>query len=82
MTKYELTKIIGQALTLAKDAGVSAKDVERLQMYEDYLRLKAEGHKVTAIIYHLGEEWDMSESKVYAYIAKMGEAYTLPAKRE
>lgn len=77
MTRYELVKAIGSALVLAKEHGISATDYAKLSAYEDYLRYKAEGHKVTAIMYHLSEEYGISESKLYEYFARMKQEISL-----
>lgn len=71
MTKYELTKLAASLLTTAKANKVTTADVEKLPIFEDYQRLCAEGHKITAIMYYLSEHYGVCESKLYAYFAKM-----------
>jgi len=39
-------------------------------MYEDYSRLKAEGHKVTYTIAYLSEIYNVSEHTIYNMVKK------------
>ena len=71
MTKHDITLILASSLRLARDNGLTPADVDKLAIYDEYTRLKAQGQKVTAIVYDLSLRYELSESKVYAYIRKM-----------
>ena len=47
MKQYELMKSAESVLKVLAKNNIDIKDVERLKMYEDYARLKSEGHKMT-----------------------------------
>lgn len=51
------------------EANINPKDVQYLEMYKDYLRLKNEGHKITWIHSILSDEYNVSIRNI-KYIVK------------
>ena len=45
MRKYELIKALQSTLKVLADNDIDARDGRYVQMYEDYERLRKEGHK-------------------------------------
>lgn len=73
MTKYELVKVLRSALeTLAKN-GIETRDARHVEMFEDWLRLRGEGHKYIYIIRYLSQQYEMSETSVYRIVRKFSE---------
>ena len=46
MKAYEVLLLAKPALEKLADVGVSPKDIQHLEMFNDYMNLKSEGHKV------------------------------------
>ena len=44
-----------------------------LELYEDYVRLKNDGHKMTYIVFHLSDVYGISERKIYYLVKKFEE---------
>lgn len=65
MTEYELLKCVESVCKMMARNGVKADDVKYVQMYEDYKRLRDEGHKVRYISYYLSEQYGVGEATVF-----------------
>lgn len=68
-----------EILTLAKpmiekliSAGISPKDIQHLDLYKDYLRLKGEGHKIAYIEAYLCEEYNIKRTRFFELTKKLG----------
>ena len=70
MKVNELLRISKSLLDTLNKCGVKALDVDYLQLYDDYLRLKEDGFKITYIVEHLGEEYSISVRSVFMIIKK------------
>lgn len=53
------------------DNGIDAKDVRYLDLFRDYERLCAEGHKKTYILYYLSQQYDVDKVTIYRIAARM-----------
>ena len=73
MTKYELVKLLQGVMDTLDKNGISVQDNRHITMYEDWLRLKSEGHKYIYIIHYLSQQYEMSETSVYRIIRKFSE---------
>lgn len=71
MTQYELLKATESILATLESSGVDAKDVKYLSMYDEYKRLKDEGHKISYIAYYLAQQHECGEATVYRVIKRM-----------
>lgn len=56
--------------TLA-DNGIDPRDVDNIKLYEDWVRMRKEGHKYQYIIYYLTTQYGKSESGVHRIIKRM-----------
>lgn len=77
MKKYELMKSAESVLKLLAKNNIDIKYVERLRMYEDYARLKREGHKMTYIVYYLTEQYSIGAATVYRVAKRMEQDISL-----
>ncbi len=71
MTQYELLKTAESLLAVLMSNDVDAKDVKYLEMYQEYMRLKKEGHKVGYVVYYLSQLYECSEATVYRVVKRM-----------
>ena len=71
MTQYELLKKAESLLVVLMSNDVDAKDVKYLEMYQEYMRLKKEGHKVGYVVYYLSQQYECSEATVYRVVKRM-----------
>jgi hypothetical protein len=71
MTQYELLKTAESLLVVLMSNDVDAKDVKYLEMYQEYMRLKKEGHKVGYVVYYLSQQYECSEATVYRVVKRM-----------
>jgi hypothetical protein len=71
MTQYELLKTAESLLAVLMSNDVDAKDVKYLEMYQEYMRLKKEGHKVGYVVYYLSQQYECSEATVYRVVKRM-----------
>lgn len=71
MTQYELLKMAEPILTKMLDSGIGITDVRNLQVFEEYERMKKEGHKMSYIVSYLGSEYKLTERAVHYLIKRM-----------
>lgn len=71
VTQYEAMKQCREVLELLARNKVSMSDVLRMEVYEEWCRLRKEGHKITYIAYYLSRQYDMNESSVYRLVKRM-----------
>ena len=60
-------------LTILTENDVDAKDVKYLGLYEDFARLKEEGHKIGYVVYYLSQQYECSEATVYRVVKRMAQ---------
>lgn len=73
MTTFEYLTAIGSVGVVMDKNHIPPKLTRYAPMYEDWERLKAEGHKKTWIIAYLCDSYDISRSTFHNIINKMGE---------
>lgn len=73
MTKYEFVKINYSMMQEMKKNNISCSDSSFVEMYEEYSRLKGEGHKITYIIQYLSDRFGVGKTHLYEIVKKMGE---------
>jgi Mor family transcriptional regulator len=57
-------------------AGIKYDDYKHVELYNEYTAMKARGEKVTYIVAHLSERYNLSERFIYAFIARMKKEIT------
>ena len=73
MIKYELIKLSASICKALAEANIDPADVNYLRLYEEWLRMKAEGHKYDYILFYLGQQYGISKTTVWRIITRMGE---------
>lgn len=71
MTQYDVLRVLETTLTDVEKKGCRLQDVRYMDMYRDYLRLCAEGHKKMYINTFLSEEYGIHPATVYEVAARM-----------
>ena len=71
MIQYELLKTAESLLAVLMKNDIDAKDVKYLKLYQEYTRLKEEGHKVGYVVYYLSQQYECSEATVYRVVKRM-----------
>lgn len=72
MKTYELIKTHKGAMEQMMRAGIGVQDVKYVEMYEEFLRMKGEGHKLTYIVAFLVDEYSVGQATVYRVIERFG----------
>ncbi|WP_315254269.1 hypothetical protein [Segatella oulorum] len=73
MIQYELLKASVSLLAMLEKNGIDAKDVKYIDLYDEYARLKSEGHKMGYIAYYLSQQYECSEATVYRVVKRMAQ---------
>lgn len=76
MKIYEILSFNREILDRLGRAGVRPEDCRYLDLYDDYLKMKADREKMTYIVAMLADRYAVSERKVYAVIAQFGKECT------
>ena len=71
MKAYELLYINRNTLRIMSEMSLDASDIKYLEMYKDYTRLTAEGHKKAYIMQYLADEYSISERTIYRVIDRL-----------
>ena len=71
MKAYELLYINRNTLRIMSEMSLDASDIKILEMYKDYTRLTAEGHKKAYIMQYLADEYSISEWTIYRVIDRL-----------
>jgi Mor family transcriptional regulator len=73
MKIHEAIRIYKPIIDNLGNYGIKVDDVRHIDLYDEFIRLKNEGHKITYIASHLSSEYNVSERTVYAIVKKMEE---------
>lgn len=72
MTKaVEVLRVARSICELLAGNDIKASDVRYLDMYDDWCRLRGEGHKFRYIVYYLSTQYDLSESNLLRIVRRM-----------
>ena len=70
MTVFDLIKVYEGPINVLNDANVNLSDVRYIKLFNEYLRMKNEGHKLTYIVAFLVDEYSVGQATVYRIIEK------------
>ena len=70
MTVFDLIKVYEGPINVLNDANVNLSDVRYIKLFNEYLRMKKEGHKPTYIVALLLDEYSVGQATVYRIIEK------------
>ncbi len=76
MKIYEILSFNKEILDRLGRAGIRPEDCRYLDLYNDYLKMKADREKMTYIVAALADRYAVSERKVYTLIARFGKECT------
>ena len=76
MTVFDLIKVYEGPINVLNDANVNLSDVRYIKLFNEYLRMKKEGHKLTYIVAFLVDEYSVGQATVYRIIEK----FSMPVK--
>lgn len=68
MKVADLVKFSGEMLKRLHDFGIRTDDYQNLRMYEDFERMRLDGHKTTYIVAVIAQRYGVCERKVYKVI--------------
>ena len=73
MIQYDLLRAAESLLTILTNNDIDAKDVKYLNLYQEFVRLKKEGHKIGYVACYLSEQYECSEATVYRVVKRMAQ---------
>lgn len=76
MKIYEILTFNKEILDRLGRIGIRPEDCRYIDLYNDYLAMKASREKMTYIVAVLADRYAVSERKVYAVIAQFGKECT------
>ena len=59
-------------MNVLNEANINLTDVRYIDLYQEFLRMKSEGHKLTYIVAFLMDEYSVGQATVYRVIDKFG----------
>lgn len=71
MTQYEMMKAAQSVLEMLAKNDVDMNDVKHIEMYDEFMRLKKEGHKVSYATYYLSQQYGVGQATVYRVVKRM-----------
>ena len=71
MRIIELMKISSDTLYLLSENDIKMSDVKYLDMYSEYEKMMAKSLKVTYIVEHLSDKYNVSVAQVYRIIKRL-----------
>lgn len=77
MTKYEFIKSVASVLAILAENNINVADYRYVQLFEDYQRLKSEGHKYDYIVYYLSNQYECGETTVWRIVKRLQESVKL-----
>lgn len=77
MTKNEYLKSIASVAEVMESNGIKPHFIEYTQMYDDWVRLRAEGHKVAWIVAFLCDQYSLARSTFYNITRLLGEDFVI-----
>lgn len=72
MTVYDLIKVYEGPMNVLNEANINLTDVRYVDLYQEFLRMKSEGHKLTYIVAFLMDEYSVGQATIYRVIDKFG----------
>lgn len=71
MNYSDLVRAARSLLQAIDENGVNVKDWRMLDLYDDYMRMKAEGHKLQYITYYLCDQYGVGTATVSRVVKRM-----------
>jgi len=77
MKVYEVARMNRGVFKHLRTRGITMDDISRIDLYDDYVRMKEEGDKTTYIVNHLAERENVSERTAWKLINKFEQEITV-----
>lgn len=71
MTVYDIVSLNRELLKRLHKNGIKVNDYKWLDLYNDYLQMKAEGYKTSYIVAKLSSKYKVCERQVFKVVKKM-----------
>ena len=71
MRRVDLIRILASAMQAIEQSGVRLEDWRWVALYDEWVRMKNEGHKYEYIVYYLGEKFGISATSVYRIVKRL-----------
>lgn len=72
MTNYELLIMNRSMVEVLLKNHVNINDVQNLQIYEQFVEMKKQGHKVSYITVFLADKYSMTDRGIYKIVKRLG----------
>lgn len=76
MTEYELLKCAESVCRVMSRNGIRPDDVKYIEVYEEWRRLRKEGHKIRYISCYLSEQYGIGEATIFRIAKRFGKEVT------
>lgn len=77
MTNYELLIINRSMVEVLLANHININDVQNLQIYEQFMEMKKQGHKVTYITVFLAHKYGMTDRGIYKIIKRLSRSVSV-----
>lgn len=77
MTNYELLIINRSMVEVLLSNHININDVQNLQIYEQFMDMKKQGHKVTYITVFLAHKYGMTDRGIYKIIKRLSRSVSV-----
>ena len=71
MTVYDIVSLNRERLKRLHKNGIKTDDYKWLDLYNDYLQMKAENHKTSYVVAKLSSKYKVCERQVFKVVKKM-----------
>lgn len=77
MTNYELLIMNRSMVEVLLSNHININDVQNLQIYEQFMDMKKQGHKVTYITVFLAHKYGMTDRGIYKMIKRLSRSVSV-----
>lgn len=77
MTNYEILKMNASLLHLLNKNGVSINDVNYIDIFDEFTKMKQQGLKVRYIAITLAEKYGMTDRSIFKIVKRMSQESSL-----
>lgn len=77
MTNYELLIMNRSMVEVLLANHININDVQNLQIYEQFMEMKKQGHKVTYITVFLAHKYGMTDRGIYKIIKRLSRSLSV-----
>lgn len=77
MTNYELLIMNRSMVEVLLSNHINISDVQNLQIYEQFMDMKKQGHKVTYITVFLAHKYGMTDRGIYKIIKRLSRSVSV-----